>query len=178
MRFAKPAEICQVFWIGNRVLATGWNRRITEFNSKGEAVGHGRHFSKNWDKRHTDDISSAAVRIPQTVVTASFNGEIVMWRLETGQPYKKYNVANPTVRIKIEYKMHKHIEIEDEGKQKTNKTNLLTRKSLQARRTSVLTSDKRRISVATPTVEIKRKISQVVGILKIYQLSQIKNRFL
>lgn len=45
--------------------------------------------------------------MPQAVVTSTFNGEIIMWQLETGQAYKKYNVSSPTVRIKLEYKIHR-----------------------------------------------------------------------
>ncbi|CAH0554761.1 unnamed protein product [Brassicogethes aeneus] len=107
LKLNDPHEICKVFWIGTRLLVAGWNRRITEFSSKGEAIGTAGSFCKNWDKRHNEDIKAAALRVPQTVVTASFDGVIIMWRLETGQPYKKYNVNNPTVRIKLEYKMPK-----------------------------------------------------------------------
>lgn len=64
-------------------------------------------FSKNWDLRHTEDVSSAAVRVPETLVTSSYAGELIFWRLETGQPYKKFNVSNPTVRIKIHYQLEK-----------------------------------------------------------------------
>lgn len=47
------------------------------------------------------------VRVPQAIVTSTFSGEIIMWQLETGQAYKKYNVSSPTVRIKLEYKVHR-----------------------------------------------------------------------
>ncbi|CAH0554641.1 unnamed protein product [Brassicogethes aeneus] len=129
LKLKKNTEICKVFWVGTRILAMGWNRRITEFNSKGEAIGTGRAYSKNWDLRHKGDISSAAIRIPQTLVTADFDGSIVMWKLETGQPYKKYNVSAPTVRIKIDYKLPKHrtsIVVDDEAIDGKS-TNLLTR---------------------------------------------------
>lgn len=61
--------------------------------------------SKNWDLRHTEDISSAAVRVPETLATSSYVGELILWRLETGQPYKKFNVSNPTARIKLQYQI-------------------------------------------------------------------------
>lgn len=102
--FRSSCEVTSIIWIKGRILATGWNRHITEFNDTGVALGPGGSFSKSWDTRHDEDILSAAVRVPQTLVTSTFNGELIMWQLETGQAYKRFNVASPTIRIKLEYR--------------------------------------------------------------------------
>ncbi|XP_060529171.1 WD repeat-containing protein on Y chromosome [Cylas formicarius] len=96
-------EVKCVIWVKSRILAMGWNRRVTEFADTGEAVGPEGAFSKNWDLRHSEDISSGAVTVPETLATSSYAGELLFWRLETGQPYKKFNVSNPTERIKIHF---------------------------------------------------------------------------
>ena len=44
----------------------------------------------------------------RVVVAGTYDGELIMWRLETGQPYKQFNCADPTTRIKIQYKKQRH----------------------------------------------------------------------
>lgn len=68
-----------------RILAVGWNRHVTEFEDTGMAM-----TGKNWETRHTDDVLAAAVRPPLTIATASYNSELIMWKLETGQPYRSH----------------------------------------------------------------------------------------
>lgn len=91
MKIEKNCEVTSVIWIKGRILAIGWNRHITEFNDTGIATGPGGAFSKNWAPSHDEDVLSAAVRVPQALVTSTFSGEIIMWQLETGQAYKRYN---------------------------------------------------------------------------------------
>lgn len=104
MNIEANCEITSIVWVKGRILAIGWNRHVTEFLESGAAVGVGGAFSKDWDTKHSEDVFCAVARIPQTMVTGSYNGELLFWRLETGQPYKQYNVERPTERIKIQYK--------------------------------------------------------------------------
>lgn len=90
-----------------RILAVGWNRHVMEFSEDGGAAGPGGSYGKSWDTRHNEDVLCAAVRVPQTLATSTYNGELMFWRLETGQPYKSFKVANPTQRIKIDYRIKK-----------------------------------------------------------------------
>lgn len=103
MRIEYGCEVTAVIWITGRILAVGWNQRVVEFADSGGAAGPGGAFSKPWQTCHFEDVLCAAARIPQALATASYNGELVFWRLETGQPYKKHDVYNPTQRIKIKY---------------------------------------------------------------------------
>ncbi|KAH0822280.1 hypothetical protein GEV33_000511 [Tenebrio molitor] len=125
MKIEKNCEVKCIIWVKNRILVMGWNRRVTEFGDSGDIVGVGGQFYKNWDLRHGEDISAAAVRIPQTIVTGTYDGELIMWRLETGQPYKQYNAADPTTRIKIHYKKLKHTAEAKVGK--FSKRNIIAR---------------------------------------------------
>lgn len=61
----------------------GWNRHVTEFEDQGLATQ-----GKSWETRHRDDVLAAAVRIPLTIATASYASELLLWKLETGQPYR------------------------------------------------------------------------------------------
>nr|XP_046475216.1 WD repeat-containing protein on Y chromosome [Neodiprion pinetum] len=99
MSIEPQCEITSITWLSNRILCTGWNRHITEFADT-EAGVH----KKNWETRHTDDVLCTAANYPQALATASYNGELILWRLETGQPYRRYRVNNPTGRYAISYK--------------------------------------------------------------------------
>lgn len=39
MNIEQWSEIQSVIWVKNRIMAIGWNRRVTEFADTGEAVG-------------------------------------------------------------------------------------------------------------------------------------------
>ncbi|KAK0177738.1 hypothetical protein PV328_001756 [Microctonus aethiopoides] len=90
MSIENKCEITGIIWLENRILCVGWNQYVTEFADTRTGI-----YRKAWRKRHTDDILCAAVRHPHALATGSHNGEIVLWLLETGQPYKSYNVVNP-----------------------------------------------------------------------------------
>ncbi|XP_041987733.1 WD repeat-containing protein on Y chromosome isoform X2 [Aricia agestis] len=103
MAIEHMCEVANVFWVEGRILAVGWNRHVTEFEAgpgagPGGAAGEG---GKAWETRHTDDVLAAAARPPYTLATASYNSELVFWKLETGQPYRQFSVAEPSLRIKM-----------------------------------------------------------------------------
>lgn len=76
----------------------GWDRQVTEFNDvEGKEYGD----PKKWAKFHTDDITCADVKLGEGVITATYSGELIFWKLETGQPYRRYNVMNPTKFIEL-----------------------------------------------------------------------------
>ncbi|KAI8033049.1 hypothetical protein M5D96_014197, partial [Drosophila gunungcola] len=41
------------------------------------------------------------VKLGEGVVTATYSGEIIFWKLETGQPYRRYSVMDPTRFIEL-----------------------------------------------------------------------------
>ncbi|KAI4497186.1 hypothetical protein M0802_007670 [Mischocyttarus mexicanus] len=115
MAIEDQCEITSLSWVENRVLCTGWNRRVTEFT-----ISEFHTYKKSWELIHTDDILFSAVRYPQVLTTASYNGEIIFWQLETGQPYRRYQVSNATGRYAIKYKNNlkeniKEIKLEKEN---------------------------------------------------------------
>ncbi|KAJ8731039.1 hypothetical protein PYW08_002452 [Mythimna loreyi] len=91
-------EVTGCFWVEGRILAVGWNRHVVEFEDTGMAM-----TGKSWETRHTDDVLAAAVRPPLTLATTSYNSEMVLWKLETGQPYRRFSCTDPMLRIKMVY---------------------------------------------------------------------------
>ncbi|XP_062409086.1 WD repeat-containing protein 49-like [Sardina pilchardus] len=85
----QAAEISQVLVLKRTVLVLGWERIITVFRP-------GR-FSKffvqpsEWTGgvQHRDDVLCAAFRPPQTLVTGSYDGEIIVWNNSTENALRK-----------------------------------------------------------------------------------------
>lgn len=76
-------------WLRNRLVLSSWNR-ITEFADTEIGI-----YKKSWKTKHTDDIVCTDW-CDSTLVTASYNGELVFWKIDTGVAYKRYQVMNPT----------------------------------------------------------------------------------
>ncbi|XP_076665272.1 WD repeat-containing protein WDY isoform X2 [Andrena cerasifolii] len=91
-------EITSLAWLENRILCSAWNRQVVEFATSDTNI-----YKKSWGVRHTDDILCSAAWFPQVLATASYDGEIILWRLETGQPFRKYKVNDPTSRFSVRY---------------------------------------------------------------------------
>ncbi|XP_017152442.1 WD repeat-containing protein on Y chromosome [Drosophila miranda] len=98
MSIMPDQEVTSVIWVVDRILAMGWDRQVTEFNDV-----EGREYGdpKKWSKFHTDDITCADVKLGEGVVTATYSGEVIFWKLETGQPYRRYSVMDPTRFIEL-----------------------------------------------------------------------------
>ncbi|XP_045768906.1 WD repeat-containing protein on Y chromosome-like [Maniola jurtina] len=98
MEIEHMCEVTNCFWVEGRILAVGWNRHVTEFEDSGTSSS-----GKAWETRHSDDVLAAAVRAPLSLATASYNSELVFWKLETGQPYRRFSCTDPMLRIKLMY---------------------------------------------------------------------------
>ncbi|KAJ8982884.1 hypothetical protein NQ317_004314 [Molorchus minor] len=107
MKIGPWLSITSLIWVKNRMMISGWNRTITEFADLRDIPQTGGSESKDWSRRHQEDISASVVRVPETVVTSSYAGELIFWSLETGQPYKQFDVSYPTERIKLQYQLTK-----------------------------------------------------------------------
>ncbi|XP_014477253.1 PREDICTED: WD repeat-containing protein on Y chromosome-like [Dinoponera quadriceps] len=81
-------EITSVVWLENRIFCSGWNKQVVEVAATEFDV------RKKWATSHSDDILCSAVRLPHILATGTYNGELILWTLETGQLFKKYNVID------------------------------------------------------------------------------------
>lgn len=114
MSISPDAEVTAVFWVPDRILAVGWDRTVTEFAEIGIETEY--PHGKKWDVQHSEDILCAAISPQKVLATASYNGDIVFWRSETGQPYKKFNVEEPEMSIRMAYGGMKKVEEKKEEK--------------------------------------------------------------
>ncbi|KYN02701.1 WD repeat-containing protein on Y chromosome, partial [Cyphomyrmex costatus] len=86
-------EITNVAWYENRILCCGWNKYVTELS-----IFKSDMCKKYWTTSHTDDILCSTAKFPQLLATGSYNEELILWNLETGQPFRKYQVTDVSKR--------------------------------------------------------------------------------
>ncbi|XP_071442112.1 WD repeat-containing protein on Y chromosome isoform X2 [Hetaerina americana] len=158
MSIERNCEVTSVLWLQNRILAVGWNRHITEFadldstelvpdeNRRGSlgstwptiprcaAKYAGSNLAekfdgKQWETRHSEDVVCAVANPPQSLATGSYNGELILWRLETAQPYRQYHVGNPLDRVKLDFKKTRPTDNEIMDNLYTNETSKSTARS-------------------------------------------------
>ncbi|CAI9734813.1 repeat-containing on Y chromosome-like [Octopus vulgaris] len=89
-----PAEICDLIYIEmNRrskyVVAVGWDQRINIYEDNFDSTVHFVHHpSKNWEEDlkngHTEEILCIAQSASHMLATASYDGEIIVWKLMSG----------------------------------------------------------------------------------------------
>lgn len=94
-------EVTSVVWLPERILAVGWNKHVTEFaDTEVDVFGV---QGKQWDTLHADDVSSMSICEPLYLATGSYATELVLWKLQTGQPYRRIDVMRPKLRLQITY---------------------------------------------------------------------------
>lgn len=126
-------------------MAVGWDQQVTEFNDV-----EGREYSdpKKWPMFHGDDITCADVKLGEGVATATHSGELIFWKLETGQPYRRYNVHNPVKFIELNLKKfrldnHKDVTYEDDSNARTPVLSVFDRIREMEKQWAALVSEQR-----------------------------------
>lgn len=66
----------------NKIVVTGLNRRVTVFMD----VQGAENMVKIWEKKHEEDIQAMCHHPPNVLMTASYDGDIIVWSTETNQP--------------------------------------------------------------------------------------------
>ncbi|XP_055921416.1 WD repeat-containing protein on Y chromosome isoform X2 [Eupeodes corollae] len=134
MSITPGLEITAVAWIVDRIFAVGWDKYVTEF---ADVEGKEQTESKKWLKFHGDDITCAEVKLNEGMVTGTYSGEIIFWKLETGQPYRRYNVQKPKEFVELIYRKKEDVKDDKIDELSQVRLSRLIRKSisLQTRKT-------------------------------------------
>lgn len=94
--------VSTVFWSSQRIIAMGADKTITEFgdsNDYKQQINRG----KTWPECHSGAIICAATREPDMIVTSCSGGDLIFWSFETGQPYTRFNLSDPTQQLPLVY---------------------------------------------------------------------------
>lgn len=111
-------EVTCVTWAKQRLLTAGWGQQIISYvdssdgdlqPNQGQSQGHREHAKHQqgqqqqglhettgdsrqvWPRRHRDDILALAYLPPSTVVSSSYDGDVIVWAMETCLPVDKMN---------------------------------------------------------------------------------------
>jgi len=67
--------------LANKILVAGFNRRVVAFI---DAEGT-ESMNKIWEKKHQEDILAMCYHHPNVLLTASYDGDLMVWSTETNQ---------------------------------------------------------------------------------------------
>lgn len=148
MNIENLCEITAVNWVEDRILVAGWNKHVAEF---ADVEGQEYSDAKNWQTFHDEDITCAGVKFGEGVVTGTYSGELIFWKLETGQPYKQYKVNEPTKFIDLRRSVVKESKVESEQEKKSIRISKLIRKSVSAQHRFSRQSDQSFLSLNKKT---------------------------
>ncbi|XP_064622322.1 WD repeat-containing protein on Y chromosome-like [Lineus longissimus] len=87
------SEITGLVCPRQRILISGWNRRVTSYI---DAKDMEDEEPTVWDVKHHDDILSMAHNGSSSLATGSYDGDVILWSLETGQVLCRLNPREGT----------------------------------------------------------------------------------
>ena len=89
METAEQLEVTGIVCPAQRIITAGWNKRLTVYVDCGDD-----ETQLDWQQQHNDDILSLAFFPPGTVASASYDGDILVWSLETGRVTMRLNAQD------------------------------------------------------------------------------------
>ncbi|XP_015281661.1 PREDICTED: EF-hand calcium-binding domain-containing protein 8 [Gekko japonicus] len=84
-------EISCVLYLNNKIFVSGWSRRVTWYldTKEEEKVIECKH----WKSYHSDDVVAIDSYGNKLLVTSSCNGDIVLWNINSGQAFCRFNAS-------------------------------------------------------------------------------------
>nr|XP_056700915.1 EF-hand calcium-binding domain-containing protein 8 [Euleptes europaea] len=90
-------EISCVLYLNNKIFVSGWSRRVTWYldTKEEDKVIECKH----WKSYHSDDILSMSSYSNKLLVTSSCNGDIVLWNVNSGQAFCRFNASQSPLAL-------------------------------------------------------------------------------
>uniref|UniRef100_A0A671Y6A4 WD repeat domain 49 n=1 Tax=Sparus aurata TaxID=8175 RepID=A0A671Y6A4_SPAAU len=85
----RAVEISQVLLLKRSILAMGWERMLTVFRLHSFSQSFVEPSEWKGGAQHRSDVLCAAFQPPQTLVTGSYDGEIIVWNNSTEKALRK-----------------------------------------------------------------------------------------
>ena len=83
------SEVTGIVCPKQRIVAVGWNHKITVYR---DVRGAEDDPPKSWNSFHKDDILAVDLTSGGCMATASYDGQVTCWNIETGHVYSQVNV--------------------------------------------------------------------------------------
>ncbi|KAK9405026.1 EF-hand calcium-binding domain-containing protein 8 [Crotalus adamanteus] len=95
--FEEKTETNCIFYMNHRIFITDWTKRVTWYrDSKDE---NNIIECKHWKSYHAEDILSMDGYANRLLVTCSSNGDIVLWYVNSGQAFCRFNASESPLAL-------------------------------------------------------------------------------
>jgi len=90
-------EVSAIVCPSRYILTAGWSRVIRVYSDlpghddDDDGTGYCAGCQEQWEMAHDEDIMCMALLRPTTVVTASYDGDLIVWSLDNGQTVARFN---------------------------------------------------------------------------------------
>ncbi|XP_042318324.1 EF-hand calcium-binding domain-containing protein 8 [Sceloporus undulatus] len=89
--FEDKSEISCIYYMNYKIFVSGWSKRVTWYLDVKE---HDKIIEcKHWKSYHSDDVLCMDGYSNKLLVTASCNGDIVLWNVNSGQAFCRFNAS-------------------------------------------------------------------------------------
>jgi len=89
LKATDDSEVTGIICPKQRIVTVGWNHKITVYR---DVRGAEDDPPKSWNSIHKDDILAVEVNNNGCMATASYDGQVTCWNIETGHLYCQLNV--------------------------------------------------------------------------------------
>ncbi|XP_066480842.1 EF-hand calcium-binding domain-containing protein 8 [Tiliqua scincoides] len=95
--FVDKGEISCITYVDNKIFVSGWSRRVTWYldTKEEDKVIE----SKHWKSYHSDDVLCMDGHSNRLLVTASCSGDIVLWNINSGQAFCRFNASESPLAL-------------------------------------------------------------------------------
>ncbi|XP_067410641.1 LOW QUALITY PROTEIN: EF-hand calcium-binding domain-containing protein 8 [Emydura macquarii macquarii] len=89
-------EISGILYINLKIYVAGWNKRVTWYQDvkEDEVIEY-----KHWKSYHSEDILSIAKYNDELFATASCDGDVVIWNIDSGQAVCRFNASQSPLTL-------------------------------------------------------------------------------
>ncbi|XP_059569036.1 EF-hand calcium-binding domain-containing protein 8 [Alligator mississippiensis] len=89
-------EISGILYINQKIYVSGWSKRVAWYldGKAGEVFEH-----KHWKCYHSEDIFSMDMHNNKLLVTASCDGDVVIWNIDSGRAFCRFNASQSPLTL-------------------------------------------------------------------------------
>ncbi|KAI4884075.1 hypothetical protein NFI96_030672 [Prochilodus magdalenae] len=91
------SEITGILYINDRIYVSGWSKRVVSYLDLKD--GNTEMDYNVWNQYHTEDIYSMDVYGNKLLVTGSYNGDIILWNIDSRQAFCRLNASESALPL-------------------------------------------------------------------------------
>ncbi|XP_069035623.1 cilia- and flagella-associated protein 337 isoform X2 [Lepisosteus oculatus] len=95
------SEVTGILYINQRIYVSSWSKRVIWYLDSKE---DDEMEYRQWNCYHSEDIFSMDAHSHKLLVTASYNGDIMVWNIDSGQAFCRFNASEsplPLLPIRV-----------------------------------------------------------------------------